>query len=291
MNNKPVQISYEFFPPRNPDMVRRLWRTVGQLERYNPEFFSMTYGALGSAKQVSIDTAVELHDESSVPVAAHLTCGEASRQEVDQVAEEFYQRGIRRIVALRGDPSVADEKSEAGKSYQSVAELIRGLKNIGDFDVSVAAYPEIHPKATSAKQDLEHLKLKLDAGANRAITQYFFDTDNFLRFRDRATQIGIDKPIIPGILPIHDIDKVRIFSQRCGADFPEYYQARFDKTGKNPEARYQLSVELAVTQCERLRKEGISQFHLYTLNQTDMCLDISLAMGVTASPFKIASAA
>ena len=290
MNNKPVQISYEFFPPRNPDMVRRLWRTVGQLERYSPDFFSMTYGALGSAKQVSIDTAVELHDESSVPVAAHLTCGEASRQEVDQVASEFYQKGIRRIVALRGDSSAVAEISKKGESYQSVAELIQGLKNIGDFDISVAAYPEIHPKAESAKQDLEHLKQKLDAGAHRAITQYFFDTDTFLRFRDKAVQVGIDK-IIPGILPIHDIDKVRIFSERCGASFPESYQALFDKAGNDPKARYQLSVELAVEQCERLHDEGVSQFHLYTLNQTDMCLDISLALGVTASHFKIDSAA
>ena len=291
MEAKQVQLSYEFFPPRNPNMVRRLWRTIGQLERYNPDFFSMTYGALGSAKQVSIDTAIELNEESSVAVAAHLTCGEASKTEVDQVAREFYQKGIRRIVALRGDSSAVAEKFNDGTCYQSVSELIQGLKDIGDFDISVAAYPEVHPKATSAKQDLEHLKQKLDAGANRAITQYFFDTDSFLRFRDKAKSIGIEKPIIPGILPIHDIDKVRDFSERCGANFPEHYQDLFDKTENDPRSSYELSVELAVKQCERLRKEGISQFHLYTLNQTDMCLDISLALGVKVSSFMVENAA
>jgi methylenetetrahydrofolate reductase (NADPH) len=284
MDSKSVQISYEFFPPRNPDMVRRLWRTVGQLERYNPSFFSMTYGALGSAKQISIDTAVELHNESSVPVAAHLTCGEASAKEVDQVARQFHQKGLRRIVALRGDSTIDAQNDTNEKRYQSVTELIQGLNKIGDFDISVAAYPEVHPLATSAKQDLEVLKQKLDAGANRAITQYFFDTDSYLRFRDKASQIGIDKPIVPGILPIHDVEKVRKFSQRCGAKFPQHIEALFEKCKNDPAAQHALSVELAVQQCERLREAGISEFHLYTLNQTDICLDISLALGVCIAP-------
>jgi methylenetetrahydrofolate reductase (NADPH) len=291
MKNKPVKISYEFFPPKNPDMVRRLWRTVGQLERYNPSFFSMTYGALGSAKQISIDTAVELHNESSVPVAAHLTCGEASVEEVDQVARQFHQKGLRRIVALRGDSTIGAQNDRHQKSYQSVAELIRGLKDIADFDISVAAYPEVHPLATSAKQDLEILKQKMDAGANRAITQYFFDTDCYLRFRDQASQIGIDKPIVPGILPIHNIQKVRQFSQRCGAKFPKNIEILFEKCKKDPGAQYALSVELVVQQCERLQEAGVSEFHLYTLNQTDMCLDISLALGVKVSSLSVEKAA
>ncbi|MFT5657488.1 MAG: methylenetetrahydrofolate reductase (NADPH) [Gammaproteobacteria bacterium] len=291
MKSNPVQISYEFFPPRNPNMVRRLWRTVGQLERFNPSFFSMTYGALGSAKQVSVDTAIELHGESSVPVAAHLTCGEASAEEVNQVAQQYYAKGIRSIVALRGDSSAVPPKDKKGKSYQSVIELIQGLKEIGDFDISVGAYPEVHPQATSAKQDLEHLKQKLDAGASRAITQYFFGTDEFLRFRDKASQVGIDKPIVPGILPIHDLDKVRNFSQRCGANFPEQYQALFDKVKNDPAGQYSLSMELAVQQCERLRDAGVSEFHFYTLNQTDLCLDVSLALGVSVSPLSIEDAA
>lgn len=284
MENKPVKISYEFFPPRNPNMARRLWRTVGQLERYNPSFFSMTYGALGSAKQISIDTAVELHNESSVPVAAHLTCGEASADEVDQVARQFYQKGLRRIVALRGDSTIDTENNDHEKRYQSVAELIQGLKKIADFDISVAAYPEVHPLATSAKQDLESLKQKMDAGANRAITQYFFDTDSYLRFRDQASLIGIDKPIVPGILPIQDIEKVRQFSQRCGAKFPKHIEVSFEQCKNDPAAQYTLAVELVVQQCERLRESGVSEFHLYTLNQTNMCLDISLALGVCIAP-------
>ena len=284
MDNKPVQLSYEFFPPRNPDMVRRLWRTVGQLERYNPSFFSMTYGALGSAKQISIDTAVELHNESSVPVAAHLTCGEASAAEVDQVAHQFYEKGLRRIVALRGDSTIDAKNEDNGNRYQSVAELIQGLNKIGDFDISVAAYPEVHPLAKSAKQDLEILKQKLDSGANRAITQYFFDTDSYLRFRDQASAIGIDKPIVPGILPIHDIEKVRSFSQRCGAKFPQHLEVLFDKVKNDSAGQYALSVDLAVQQCQRLQAAGVSEFHLYTLNQTDLCLDVSLALGASIAP-------
>ncbi len=284
MKQEPVQISYEFFPPRNPNMVRRLWRTVGQLERCNPSFFSMTYGALGSAKEISINTGIELHNESSVPVAAHLTCGEASVEEIDEVARQFHQKGLRRIVALRGDPTMDAQNNDNKKRYLSVAEFIQGLKKIGDFDISVAAYPDVHPLATSAKQDLEVLKQKLDAGANRAITQYFFDTDSYLRFRDEASKIGIDKPIVPGILPIHDIEKVRKFSQSCGTIIPKRIEVLFEQCKNDPAAQYALSVKLAVQQCERLRAAGESEIHLYTLNQTDICFDISLALGVDIAP-------
>ena len=288
MQNQALQFSYEFFPPRTPTMTRRLWRAVGQLERLNPQFFSMTYGALGSAQQISIDAAIAMHEESPVPVAAHLTCAEASRDETDAVARKFHLAGFDRIVALRGDSS---EEGESGDAYKSAADLVDGLLKIANFDISVAAYPEVHPQASSAAADLQNLKRKLDAGANRAITQYFFDADCFLRFRDRVSRVGIDKPVIPGILPIHDYDKVRTFSQRCGASLPHFYQDLFAKVKRDQKAKYRLSLDLAVEMCERLAREGVEQFHLYTLNQTDMCLDISLALGANVSPLQMSSAA
>ena len=269
-------------------MTLRLWRTVGQLERLNPNFFSMTYGALGSAQQISIDAAITMHKESPVPVAAHLTAANATRDETNAIAKKFHDAGIDRIVALRGD-SGAEEVSD--NSYQDAIELVEGLKSVADFDISVAAYPEIHPQARSAAHDLQNLKYKLDAGANRAITQFFFDADCFLRFRDSAIKIGIEQPIIPGILPIHDFEKVRTFSKRCGTSLPDSFEVLFEKSKHDQMAQYNLSVELAVVLCERLAREGVTQFHLYTLNQTDMCLDISLALGLNVSSLKSIHAA
>ena len=288
MPNQPLQFSYEFFPPRTATMTRRLWRAVGQLERLNPKFFSMTYGALGSARQISIDAAIEMHQESPVPVAAHLTCAGASRDDINAIAHKFHRAGFDRLVALRGDSKEGDDSAS---DYRSAAELVEGLLKIADFDISVAAYPEVHPLASSGPQDMQNLKCKLDAGANQAITQFFFDADCFLRFRDRASRIGINKSIIPGILPIHNFDKLRVFSQRCGASLPGFYESLFEKVKNDPQAQYRLSVNLAVELCERLAREGVDQFHLYTLNQTDMCLDISLALGASVSPLNLSSAA
>lgn len=290
MNRKPgIDFSYEFFPPRNDQMQRRLWRTVGQLERLRPTFFSMTYGALGSDQEVSIESAIAMHRDSPVTVAAHLTCSNAAKQQVKAVAGQFYDAGIRRFVALRGD--AADGETVSGPAYASVNEMIEDLLALGEVDISVAAYPETHPLASSALADLQHLRDKLDAGAERAITQYFFDVDCFLRFRDRAQRLGIDKPIIPGILPIHDLQQVRLFSERCGATVPDGYDDLFARAGTHPEARYRLALELAVDLCERLNREGVNSFHLYTLNRTDMCLDISLALGASLQARQLTPAA
>jgi len=285
----PVRFSYEFFPPRSEPMQNRLWRAIGQLERFGPLFFSMTYGAQGSARQVSIDTALAMHRESPVPIAAHLTCCAAPRGEVDAVARGLYEAGIRRIVALRGDRPEATEPF--ADEYPSVVDLIASLRRLGDLDISVAAYPEPHPRASSALADLQHLQRKLDAGADRAITQYFFDPDCFLRFRDRAVRLGIDKPIVPGILPVHDLERIKRFSERCGASVPAAYDALFAKVEGRPEAQYRLALELTVELCERLIGEGVDCIHFYTLNQTDMCLDISLALGASLKPAKLTSAA
>ena len=281
------KFSYEFFPPRSLPMERRLWRAMGQLERLNPEFFSMTYGALGSAQQVSIDTAISMHKESPTPVAAHLTHADSNVKDLEAVVQQYKDSGINRIVALRGD-ATGENKTYA---YDSTIEFIQVLKSTADFDISVAAYPEVHPQANSAEQDLSHLKAKFDAGASRALTQFFFDADVFLRFRDRALAIGIDKPIIPGILPIHDFDKVKNFAQRCGARLPDYLEPAFRRCNNDEQASYDLSRDLTVALCENLLSEGVDQFHLYTLNQTDMCLDVSLALGAEVSAKKQSAAA
>lgn len=281
------KFSYEFFPPRNLPMQRRLWRAMGQLERLNPEFFSMTYGALGSAQQVSIDTAISMHNESPTPVAAHLTHADSNAKDLGAVVQQYKDSGIKRIVALRGD-ATSENKTYA---YDSTIEFIQDLKSTADFDISVAAYPEVHPQSNSAEQDLLHLKAKFDAGANRALTQFFFEADVFLRFRDRALAIGIDKPIIPGILPIHDFDKVKNFAQRCGAHLPENLKPAFARCKNDEQASYNLSRDLTVAICETLLSEGVEQFHLYTLNQTDMCLDVSLALGAEVSAKKVSDAA
>ena len=292
MNQSPaVKFSYEFFPPRSAEMERRLWRAMGQLERLQPEFFSMTYGALGSAQQVSVDTALAMHAESPVAVAAHLTCANADSNQIMSVAEGFHSAGIRRIVALRGD-AVEDSSVTNGYAYPSAVELVSALQQqLDEVDISVAAYPQVHPQARSEIADLRHLQRKFDAGANRAITQYFFDADCYLRFRDRALALGIDKPIVPGILPIHDLHKVRIFSERCGATVPSHFGPMFERLQGNSQVCYRLSVDLATELCEQLLREGVDHFHFYTLNQTDMCLDISLALGARFNSTRISSAA
>lgn len=281
------RFSYEFFPPRSANMQRRLWRAVGQLERLDPAFFSMTFGALGSAQQVSIESAIAMRQESPVPIAAHLTTVGMDRARIAEIARGFQSAGIQRLVALRGDASA----TATDYAYSSAAELVAALVEQGDFDISVAAYPEMHPEAHSARADLLHLKRKLDAGARRALTQYFFDPDLFLRFRDRARRAGIEQPIIPGILPVHDFDKVVEFSRRCGASVPAAYAELFARVEDCAESKYRLALELAVEMCERLMREGVNQFHLYTLNQTDMCLDISLALGAAVGSRRFSSAA
>ena len=277
--SKSLSFSYEFFPPRSPKMERRLWRAMGQLERLDPLFYSMTYGALGSAQAISVDTALAMHHESPVPVAAHLTCADAAAEAVRAVARHFYDNGIRRIVALRGDAA-----GEPVYGFPSAAELVEALAGWEGLDISVAAYPEVHPQARDARADLLHLRRKFEAGAARAITQYFFDAEVYLRFRDRARELGIDRPIVPGILPIHDLDKVIAFSARCGASVPARYHALFDRVRGDAAGQYHLALDLAVELCERLRAEGVDHLHLYTLNQTDLCFDISMALGASHEP-------
>lgn len=271
-----LKLSFEFFPPRGERMGRRLWRAIGQLELLQPEFFSVTYGALGSARDSSIEAVLQVHRESPVPTAAHLTCVDATKEEVDEVARGFWNNGIRHIVALRGDPR---EDGAGPQGYADAAELVNGLREIGEFEISVAAYPEVHPKAASPEADIAALKRKLDAGASRAVTQYFFDPELFLRFRDRCDAAGIEQPIVPGILPIHDFEQVSKFSARCGTSVPREYARHFEGMEGNREAQYHLAIDLAVETCDRLIAEGVDALHFYTLNHTDLCFAVCRGLG------------
>lgn len=281
------KLSFEFFPPRSEAQSRRFWRTLGCLETLQPEWFSVTYGALGSGSQASMDTVAQLNKDSARPIAAHLTCAGQTRAQLLETVAQFKAMGIDRIVALRGD---AHEPNSGGKYYNMryASELVELLVESGDFDISVAAYPEVHPEAESAESDMAALKHKLDLGASRALTQFFFEPSMFLRWRDEAVASGIDKPLIPGILPIHDIDKVIDFSGRCGATVPEALIARF-RAARSDKEQQKISLEHCVALCTTLQEEGVDAFHMYTLNQSTLSHEVAKELlGVDAG--KVAAA-
>jgi methylenetetrahydrofolate reductase (NADPH) len=274
-------LSFEFFPPKTPEMEGKLWQAMKQLEPLAPRFVSVTYGAGGSTRERTHATVARIRRETRLEPAAHLTCVGASRVEVDEVAERYWQAGIRHIVALRGDPP------EGGGPYRPLpdgyaraADLVAGLKRVADFEISVAAYPETHPEAASAAADLDNLKRKIDAGARRAITQFFFDADTYLRFLDRARTAGIAVPIVPGLLPVGNFAQVKKFAAMCGASVPPAVAAQFDGLDDDPHGRAAVAVRLAAEQCQRLCAAGVDEFHFYTLNRADLVLAICAALGV-----------
>lgn len=267
-------LSFEFFPPKTPRMERTLWRNIGQLEMLKPAFFSVTYGALGSERDHSLDTVFNMQRECHVPVAAHLTAAGHTRESLLALATCFKENGVQRIVALRGDADL----TEGG--INDVADMVQALRTVADFDISVAAYPEVHPKAASLEADLKQLKGKLDAGAQRALTQYFFDPEVFLRFRDAAVKVGIDQPLVPGILPVHDFDKVQAFSARCGATVPTRLNKVFEGTIAGSQEQKKLGIELAVDLCEKLMAEGVNQLHFYTLNIPSLTFEVAHQLGL-----------
>ncbi len=269
-HNKTLKYSFEFFPTTHKEDEHDFWRVVGNLEPFDPEFFSVTYGALGSARKKSLETVDELHAHTNTQIAAHLTVVDSPKSETDFILESLWNNGIRHIVALTGDA----RKKYSLEGYQNSLALVKAIKNVGDFEVSVAAYPEVHPKAESSQFDLDILKAKFDAGADRAITQYFFEVETFLRFRDRLDKAGISQSVIPGILPIHDFFKVKNFSKRCGTTIPDYYSLHFSGMEGNVAAQHQLALDLALELCEKLVAEGVDQLHFYTLNRSDLVLEI-----------------
>jgi methylenetetrahydrofolate reductase (NADPH) len=280
-----VRVSFEFFPPRSDDMERSLWTCIERLAPLKPAFVSVTYGAGGSTRERTHATVLRIQKETALKAAAHLTCVDATRAEVDDVARTYWQGGIRHVVALRGDPPAKGTAYRPNPDgYRHAADLVAGLKRIAPFEISVAAYPETHPEATSARGDLINLKRKVDAGADRAITQFFFQNDAFLRFRDRVRRAGIAVPLVPGILPVTSAARVRQFAQTCGASVPDWMVDLFAGLDEDPETRKLVAATLAAEQCRALYAEGVRDFHFYTLNRADLVYAICHILGVRAEP-------
>jgi len=280
----PPRISFEFFPPKTQEMEERLWAAVKRLEPLRPRFVSVTYGAGGSTRERTHATVRRIRQETALEPAAHLTCVAATRDEIDAVAHAYWEAGIRHVVALRGDPpgGIATAYAPHPEGYPYAADLVAGLRRIADFEISVAAYPETHPAARSPGHDLDNLKQKLDAGANRAITQFFFDADVFLRFRDRAHAAGIDVPLVPGILPVTNFAQLKRMAAACGASIPAWMGAHFDGLDDDPDTRRLVAASLAAEQCRRLHANGVHEFHFYTLNRADLLVAICHLLGVRA---------
>jgi len=273
-------ISFELFPPKGEDGLPKLDRTVDRLAAVNPEYFSVTYGAGGSTQDRTRGVVDRVKSRTGLPVAHHLTCVEATRTDIDALARELWAARIRKIVALRGDPQGGAPYTPPEDGYAYAADLVEGLMQIADFDISVAAYPETHPQATSAESDLDNLKRKLDAGARTAITQYVFDTDVILRFVDRARAAGIDAPIVPGIMPVSHFAGLKRFSEKCGASIPEWLGRMFDGLDDHPQTRSMVAATVATEQCRRLMDAGLEEFHIYTLNKADVSVAICRALGL-----------
>ena len=280
----PPALSFEFFPPRTEALETQLWACIRRLETLQPAFVSVTYGAGGTTQARTHATVSRLVTETSLTPAAHLTCVGASRGEVDDVARQYWDSGIRHIVALRGDPPPGTEYTPHPQGYAYAADLVAGLKRIADFEISVAAYPETHPTATSAEHDLDNLKRKLDAGATRAITQYFFDGSVFLNFIDRALAAGITASIVPGIMPVSNYAQAAKFSAMCGASVPAWLGPLFEGTEDDPETRRMVAAIVAAEQVRLLQVNGVDEFHFYTLNRPDLTYAIAHILGVRAKP-------
>lgn len=275
-----IGVSFEFFPPKTEKMEAQLWDTFRTLEPLGPSFVSVTYGAGGSTRERTHATVARIAAESTVPPAAHLTCVEASRSEIDEVARAYWEAGVRHIVALRGDvPGGAPYRAHPD-GYANAIELVAGLKAIAPFDISVAAYPEVHPDADCAESDLDNLKRKLDAGANRAITQFFFSPDAFLRFRDAAAVAGITAPIIPGILPVSNVSQTRRIADMCGTAIPGWMISLFEGLDDLPAARQLVAATVAAEMCRRLYAGGVRDFHFYTLNRAELSYAICHLLGL-----------
>lgn len=276
----PPEVSFEFFPPRTEAMERTLWQSIESLEPFAPRFVSVTYGAGGSTRERTHATVRRIVRETSLVPAAHLTCVGASREEILGIAAAYHASGVKHIVALRGDAVDGKPFEPHPQGFRNAAELVAGLRGVADFEISVAAHPETHPDAASPESDIDNLKRKLDAGASRAITQYFFDVDTFLRFRDRVAAAGITASIVPGILPVTNFEQVVKFSRMCAATVPGWMARLFADLDAEPETRQLVAAGVAVELCHALRAEGVNEFHFYTLNRSQLTCAICRMLGV-----------
>lgn len=276
-----LQLSFEFFPPKTDVMEERFWESIGRLAPLNPRFVSVTYGAGGSTRERTLRMVSRITADTGVPAAAHLTCVGASRDEVDEVVRGYQRAGVTRIVALRGDPpeGVGQTFTPHPDGYRNAADLVAGLRRIGDFDISVAAYPEKHPQSASWDEDIDMLKRKIDAGASRAITQMFFRNSDYLRYLERARKAGVTAPIVPGIQPIHSFKQIAGFAARCGASIPDWLADRFEGLDNDPETHALVAAAVAAEQVTELLDEGVTEFHFFTLNRSNLVLALARLLG------------
>jgi methylenetetrahydrofolate reductase (NADPH) len=285
-------VSFEFFPPKTEKSEASLWEVIKALEPLAPQFVSVTYGAGGSTRERTHATVTRIQRETSMAAAAHLTCVEATKAEIDAIAEEYWAAGVRHIVALRGDPPREGAKFEAHPGgYQNAADLVGGLKKLHPFEISVAAYPENHPDSPDTAADIDNLKRKFDAGATRAITQFFFTPEAFFRFRDRAAAAGITGEIVPGILPVSNVAQTRKFAAMCGAEIPAWMGRLFEGLDDHPGARQLVAATIAAEMCRRLYAGDVRNFHFYTLNRAELSYAICHLLGLRGKPGAAAAAA
>ncbi len=277
---KAPAVSFEFFPPKTPQAETQLWNVIRTLEPLKPDFVSVTYGAGGTTRERTHATVTRIARETTLKPAAHLTCVNASKAEIEEIARSYWQAGITHIVALRGDVPPGSPPHTGADGYAYADALVRGLKAIADFDISVAAYPETHPEARSAEDDIDHLKRKLDAGASRAITQFFFDVEVYLRFVERCRARGITAEITPGILPVTNVEQLKKFAGMCGTRLPEWLLRLFDGLDANPELRHLIAAMVAAEQCRMLMLAGVERFHFYTLNRAELTQAICHILGI-----------
>ncbi|GLI96773.1 methylenetetrahydrofolate reductase [Sphingobium sp. BS19] len=276
-----AQVSFEFFPPKSEKMEQQLWSSIETLAPLGPRFVSVTYGAGGSTRERTHATVARIAKETGLSAAAHLTCVGASKDEIAEVADAYWQAGVRHIVALRGDPPVEGQAfAPHPQGYASAADLVSGLKKLHPFDISVAAYPETHPDAIDAQSDLDNLKRKIDAGANRAISQFFFSADAYFRFRDAAAAAGIDAEIVPGILPVSNVQQTRKFAALCGAAIPAWMDRLFEGLDDHPATRQLVAATIASELCRKLYAGGVRHFHFYTLNRAELSYAICHLLGL-----------
>jgi methylenetetrahydrofolate reductase (NADPH) len=276
-----VEVSFEFFPPNDDAAAENLWAAVERLAPLRPRFVSVTYGADGSTRSRTHECVLRMLRDTQLVVAPHLTCIGAPREEIEAIARDYWQHGIRHMVALRGDlPGVATPGAAAPGGYAYASDLVRGVAAVAPFEISVAAYPEGHPESGTVDADLDNLQRKIDAGARRAITQFFFDIDLFLRYRDRCVARGITAPIVPGILPITRFPQLLRFAGRCGASIPDWLQRRFEGLDDDPETRRMIAAHVAIEQVQQLRRHGVEEFHFYTLNRAELTYAICHALGL-----------
>jgi len=280
---EPVSVSFEFFPPKTEAMERQIWNAVETLAPVAPVFMSVTYGAGGSTRERTHAVVTRIQNEFHIPAAAHLTCVNATRDEIDAIADAYWNAGIRHVVALRGDPPGGFDgvfvPTPGGYAYAN--ELVEGLLKLHSFEISVAAYPECHPQAPDATFDLDALKRKIDAGATRAITNFFFDTDCYARFLERAQKAGITVPIVPGILPLTNFSHAAKMAASGNVSIPDAVRLQFEGLEDDPQARHETATKVALGQCRKLYALGIRHFHFYTLNRAELVLDICRELGVT----------